>query len=136
MALFHTPARKAEVHRFRLFTLVLVSLLTLVLQNYLPLYFPLIAIVDLPLLVVIYYALSRGNPVAGLLGGALLGIAQDSLAGGPIGLLGTVKTVIGFITSFESFRLDTESAGIRFITIFVIYHIHTFLLYLLASVLL
>ena len=134
--LFTSAARKTEVYRFRLPALLSVPILTLVFQSYLPLYFPSIAILDLPLLVVAYYALARGNPVAGLLGGALLGIGQDSLTGGPIGLLGAVKTVIGFVTSLASLRLDTESIGIRFITIFLIYYLHFILLYLLASVLL
>jgi len=134
---FYTAgARKTEVHRFRLPALLLVPILTLVFQNYLPLYFPSISILDLPLLVVVYYALARGNPVAGMLAGALLGIGQDSLSGGPIGLLGAVKTVIGFVTSLASLRLDTESVGIRFITICIVYYLHFILLYLLASVLL
>ncbi|MBI4444210.1 MAG: rod shape-determining protein MreD [Acidobacteria bacterium] len=137
MVSFYTSGtRKTEVHRFRLPTLLLVPILTLVLQNYLPLYFPSVSVLDLPLLVVVYYALARGNPVAGMLGGALLGMGQDSLTGGPIGLLGAVKTVIGFLTSLASLRLDTESVGIRFITIFIAYYLHVILLYFLASVLL
>ena len=113
-----------------------VALLALVLQTYLPLYLSRFTILDLPLLVVIYFALARRSPVPSLLGGALIGMAQDSLTHGPIGLFGTVKTVIGYVTSAVSVHLDTESVTIRFLTIFVLYELHFLLLYLLGTVLL
>src|SRR3972149_813800 len=108
MPFFSAPSRKADVYRFKLPTIILISLLALVLQTYLPLYLGFITILDLPLLVVIYFALTRRSPVPALLGGALIGMAQDSLARGPIGLFGGVKAVIGYITSSAGMRLATE----------------------------
>jgi len=52
--------------------------------------------VDLPLVAVVYAALAHGR-VAGLLGGSLAGLAQDSVSGGIIGIGGLAKTVAGFM---------------------------------------
>jgi rod shape-determining protein MreD len=52
--------------------------------------------VNLVLVVVVYAALALG-PVAGLLAGAAGGLAQDSLAGGVIGVGGLAKTIVGFL---------------------------------------
>ena len=112
---------------------LLVSLAALVLQTYLPLHIRFVSIFDLPLLVVIYFALAWQNPVLALLAGALLGMAQDSLSGGFIGLFGTAKTVIGYVTSSVSTHLETENVGVRFLTVFFIYGIHFALLYFLRS---
>lgn len=55
--------------------------------------------VDLPLVAVIYAALSGGR-VAGLLSGSVVGLAQDAiaggLAGGVIGIGGLAKSLAGF----------------------------------------
>lgn len=105
-----------EVHKFRtgaiLFTLVLV----LFLQAFVPIYFPRIGILDLPLLVTIYFGLSRRNPSTGLLLGMAIGLAQDSLSGPtvPLGLYGIAKTVIGYLASSIGARLDTEHPAARF----------------------
>ena len=63
-------------------------------------------------------------------------MAQDSLTRGPIGLLGAVKTVIGYVTSSASAHLDTESAVARFLSICVLYSLHFVLFFLLGAVLL
>ena len=134
VALQSISPRQAEVYHFRLPALILVPLFALVLQAYLPLYFNFATILNLPLLVVIYFALSRRSPSAGLLAGALMGVAQDSLSRDPIGLFGISDTVIGFVTPFVSARVDTESPGIRMLTIFILYYLHTVCFYLLALV--
>ena len=54
---------------------------------------------DFPLLITIYFALSRRNPSSGLLLGMVIGVAQDSLGHTPIGLYGIAKTVVGFTAS-------------------------------------
>jgi rod shape-determining protein MreD len=135
VALESISPRRAEDYHFRLPALILVPLFALVLQAYLPLYINFATILNLPLLVVIYFALSRCSPTAGLLAGALIGVAQDSLSRGPIGLFEISDTVIGFVTPFVSARVDTESPGIRLLTIFILYYLHSACFYLLASVL-
>ena len=136
MLLGAAPTRKAEVYRFSFIAVSVAAFLALALQSYLPLHLPSVNLLDLPLLVVIYIALTRRDPVAALLAGALIGMAQDSLTRGPIGLLGTVKTVIGYVTSSVSLHLDTESSGLRLLTVCVLYGLHFVLFYLLGAALL
>lgn len=105
-----------EVHKFRSGAIVISALSALVIQAWLPLHFTRAALLDLPLLVVIYFGLSRRNPSTGLLLGALIGLAQDSLSGPfvPLGLFGIAKTIIGYLASSIGARLDTEHPAARF----------------------
>lgn len=130
------PPRKAEVYRFHVATLILVPLIAIVLQAYVPLYFHSFSKLDLPLLVVIYFALARRSAAAGILGGALIGVAQDSLARDPIGLYAVSGTIVGFVAFLVSSRMEVESPGVRFLLVFVLYYLHFFSLYSLSIALL
>jgi rod shape-determining protein MreD len=105
-----------EVHKFRAGAILISALLALVIQAWLPLHFTRAGLLDLPLLVVIYFGLSRRNPSTGLILGALIGLSQDSLSGPtvPLGLYGIAKTVIGYLASSIGARLDTEHPVARF----------------------
>ena len=115
-----------EVHKFRTGAILGSLLLVLFLQAFLPLYVPKAEILDLPLLVTIYFGLSRRNPSTGLLLGMAIGLAQDSLSGPtvPLGLYGIAKTIIGYLASSIGARLDTEHPAARFAltTIFFVAH--------------
>src|SRR5881398_677800 len=82
-----------EVYKFRTGAIPIATLLALVIQAWLPLHFMRAALLDLPLLVVIYLGLSRRNPSTGLLLGTAVGLMQDSLSGPtvPLGLFGIAK---------------------------------------------
>ena len=127
---------KVEIYRFSPVVVIAAPLLALVLQTYLPLYFNFVGLLDLPLLIVIYFGLTRRSPISGLLAGAVMGMAQDALSRGPIGLLGSAKTVIGYVTSFVSVQFTVENRGVRAITIFILHHLHGLLLYLFGSLML
>jgi hypothetical protein len=90
-----------EVHKFRAGAIIIATLLALVIQASFPIHFAKAAILDLPLLVTIYFGLSRRNPSTGLLLGMVIGLLQDSLSGPtvPLGLYGIAKTVIGYLAS-------------------------------------
>src|SRR2546429_20452 len=90
-----------EVYKFRTGAIPIATLLALVIQAWLPLHFTRAALLDLPLLVVIYLGLSRRNPSTGLLLGTAVGLMQDSLSGPtvPLGLFGIAKTVIRYPAS-------------------------------------
>ena len=105
-----------EVYKFRTGAIPIATLLALVIQAWLPLHFTRAALLDLPLLVVIYLGLSRRNPSTGLLLGTAVGLMQDSLSGPtvPLGLFGIAKTVIGYLASSLGARLDTEHPAARF----------------------
>src|SRR5439155_16773061 len=105
-----------EVYKFRTGAIPIATLLALVIQAWLPLHFTRAALLDLPLLVVIYLGLSRRNPSTGLLLGTAVGLMQDSLSGPtvPLGLFGIAKTVSGYLASSLGARLDTEHPAARF----------------------
>jgi rod shape-determining protein MreD len=126
VVLTSSSARRAEVYRFPVAALILVPLAALILEASVPVYFHLFSIVNLPLLVVIYYALARRSILTGILAGAVMGVAQDSLSRGPIGLFAISDTVIGYLTSLVSSRMEAEEPLIRFIIVFVFYYLHFF----------
>ena len=130
------PDRTTEIYRFHPVVLILSPLFALVVQTYLPLYINAVNLLDLPLLIVIYFGLTRRNPVEGIFSGALIGMAQDALSRGPIGLLGSAKTVIGYVTSFVSVRFAVEHRGVRVLTIFILYYLHSLLLYFFGTLML
>ncbi len=110
-----------EVHKFRSGAIVGATFLALILQAFVPVYFQKFAVLDLPLLVTIYFGLSRRNPSTGLLLGMVIGLLQDSLSGPtvPLGLYGIAKTIIGYLASSIGARLDTEHPAARFaLTVF------------------
>ncbi len=115
-----------EVHKFRAGAIVLAAAFALVLQAFLPIYFSKAGILDLPLLIVIYFGLSRRNPSTGLLLGMAIGILQDSLSGStvPLGLYGIAKTIIGYLASSIGARLDTEHPAARFALTVAFFVVH------------
>jgi rod shape-determining protein MreD len=115
-----------EVHKFRAGAIVLAAAFALVLQAFLPIYFSKAGILDLPLLIVIYFGLSRRNPSTGLLLGMAVGILQDSLSGStvPLGLYGIAKTIIGYLASSIGARLDTEHPAARFALTVAFFVVH------------
>ena len=129
-------ANEIKIYRFHPAVLILVPFIALVVQTYLPSFPDLVNHLDLPLLVIIYFGLMLRSPVGSILGGAILGMAQDSLSRGPIGLLGISKTVIGYVTTFVGIRFAVEHRGVRFLTVFILYWLHLLVLYLTGSLLL
>jgi rod shape-determining protein MreD len=90
----------------------------------------------LPLLVTIYFALSRRNPATGLLLGGSIGILQDAVSHLPIGIYGIAKTLVGYAASSLGGRVDTEHPVSRFIMVVIFYHFHEAVLAILNRVLL
>jgi rod shape-determining protein MreD len=127
-----------EVHKFRAGAIVIATLLALVIQAWFPLHFARIALLDLPLLVTIYFGLSRRNPSTGLLLGTAIGLLQDSLSGPtvPLGLYGIAKTIIGYLASSIGARLDTEHPVSRFALTAVFFIAHQGLVFLTRRLLL
>ena len=124
MPITYTSGEQIEVYRFSVPVTVGVPLLALFLQAFLPRRFPFLAYIDLPLLVTIFFAMARRNPITGLLTGAVIGLVQDSLGGHPIGLYGIAKTVVGFGASSLGVKLDVENAGARLLVTLGFYLVH------------
>jgi rod shape-determining protein MreC len=122
----YTSGEQVEVYRFRIPVTVGVPLLALFIQAFVPLRFPRFAVyVDLPLLVTIFFAMARRNPISGLLTGAFIGLAQDMLGHNPIGIYGIAKTVVGYGASSLGVKLDVENAGARFLVTLGFYLVHS-----------
>ena len=128
----YTSQRQIEVYRFGLPVTILVPLAAVFVQAFVPLRFPLFSIFDLPLLVVIFFAMARRSPMAGLLTGAAIGLLQDSLTHQPIGLYGIAKTVVGYGASSLGVKLDVENAGTRLLLTVAFYIIHKVLYFTIA----
>jgi rod shape-determining protein MreD len=103
-----------EVHKFRNGAVLLAAASALVLQAFLPIYIHRAEVLELPLLITVYFGLSRRNPSTGLLLGTAIGLLQDSLSAGPLGLYGISKTLVGYVASSIGTRLDTEHPLSRF----------------------
>ena len=114
-----------EVHKYYGGTVVVAAFLALVLQAFLHKYGHWAELVDLPLLVTIYFGVSRRNPVSGMFLGGAIGILQDALGhGNPIGLFGISKTLVGYVSSSVGARIDTEHPVSRFGLVFLLFHFH------------
>src|SRR4030081_139934 len=127
-----------EVHKFRGGAIVGATLLALMFQAFVPVYFAKAAMIDLPLLITIYFGLSRRNPSTGLLLGMIIGLLQDSLSGPtvPLGLYGIAKTIIGYLASSIGARLDTEHPAARFAMTMIFFVVHQGLITLTRRLLL
>jgi len=127
-----------EVHKFRAGAIIIATLLALVIQTWTPVHIAKAALLDLPLLVTIYFGLSRRNPSTGLLLGMAIGLAQDSLSGPtvPLGLYGIAKTIIGYLASSIGARLDTEHPAARFALTGLFFVVHQGLIVLTRRILL
>jgi rod shape-determining protein MreD len=132
VAVTYTSREQIEVYRFSLPVAVLVPLLAIFLQAFIPLRFPFFSMFDLPLLVVIFFAMARRSPVAGLLTGAFIGLLQDSLTHHPIGVYGIAKTFVGYGASSLGVKLDVESVGTRLLVTTTFYVIHEVLYFMIA----
>ena len=128
----YTSREQIEVYRFSLPVAVLVPLGAIFLQAFIPLRFPFSSIFDLPLLVVIFFAMARRSPVAGLFTGAVIGLLQDSLTHHPMGVYGIAKTFVGYGASSLGVKLDVESVPTRLLVTTGFYVIHEVLYFLIA----
>jgi rod shape-determining protein MreD len=120
----YTSNEQIEVYRFSIPVTIGVPLIALFLQAFIPRSFPFFRYFDLPLLVVIFFAIARRSQVAGLLTGAIVGLAQDALTQQPLGLYSLTKTVVGYGASSLGVKLDVENAGARFLVTLFFYVVH------------
>ncbi|MFQ5696016.1 MAG: rod shape-determining protein MreD [Terriglobia bacterium] len=132
-------ARQPEVYRFHPVVLVGSVLAALFLQASIPVYLPFsqfLSLFDLPLLVGIYFGFSRRNPSTGLALGLVVGVLQDALVDLPIGVFGMAKTLVGYVASSLSVRVDTDQPRARLLLLFSFYYFHQFIYALIQRLLL
>ena len=128
--------REGQVSRYRGWVLVAVPLAAILFQVYVPLFFQFLGFLEMPLLVVVYFAIMRRTQISGLLIGALIGLAQDSLFHNPLGMYGIDKTLVGYFAASVGMRFDVEHGLIRLLLCFLFYVLHQFLYWVIARALL
>jgi rod shape-determining protein MreD len=112
--------REIEIHRFPVLVYALVPVCALVLQAYLPRLLGRFAWFDLPLVVTVFFALSRRNPIQGSVMGSILGIFEDGLTGHAIGINGVAKTLVGYLAASVGVLINVEAYTIRLALTFVL----------------
>jgi rod shape-determining protein MreD len=127
-----TSSEQIQVHRFSLVVAICVPLAAIIFQAYAPIHLHFLSILDLPLIVTIFFAVARRGQVSGLLTGGIIGIVQDSLTQQPLGLYGIAKTIVGFLASSLGVRLDVENPGSRFLMTFGFSIVHSLLYFLVG----
>jgi rod shape-determining protein MreD len=128
--------REVQVSRFRAWVMVCVPLAAILFQVYLRRFFQFLDFLDLPLLVVVYFAVMKRSQVAGLLIGAFVGLAQDSLSKDPLGMSGIAKTLVGYFAASVGVRLDVDNVLMRLIIAFFFFVFHQAFYWVMAHALL
>lgn len=117
--------REVEAQPYPLLLYIAVPLIAIGLQSFVTLHFARFAILDLPLLVTIYFGINGRNPIAATFLGTFIGIAQDALTHRPLGVNGIAKAAIGYLAASLGVRIDTENYTTRLLLGFVFTVLHS-----------
>jgi len=123
--------REVEQESFHPALALFAPLSALLLQVLLPKVFPPLAILDLPLIVTLFFAVSRRSPIAGTITGGSIGLLQDIVTNQYIGVNGMAKSVIGYAAASLSSQIDVENLGTRALLSFGFSLIQSVLLFLI-----
>src|ERR1700689_3926235 len=100
--------REVEQQSFALPVAIFVPLGAILLQVLLPKLIPALTILDLPLIVTLFFAVSRRSPIAGTITGGTIGMLQDILTTQPIGVKGRGKSLLEGAAASLGRRIDVE----------------------------
>jgi len=125
----YTSRRELDQYRFTPWVTVLAPLACILVQVELPRLWPPLALLDLPLLAVIFFAVSRRSPIAGTVTGTLIGLFQDGLTNHPFGIFGIAKGLIGYCAASIGFAIDAENPVNRTVMVFAFSLLQSGLLY-------
>ncbi len=112
--------RDMGIRSYPLLVYALTPLAALVLQAWLPRLLGGYSWFDLPLVVTVYFALARRDPIQGTLMGAGMGLFEDALTHHAIGANGIAKSVAGFLAGSVGVRIDVDNTTIRLMLIFLL----------------
>jgi rod shape-determining protein MreD len=125
--------REIDPQSYPLSLYVVVPLLAIGLQSFVTLHFLRFSILDLPLLVTIYFGILSRNPIAATFIGTFVGLAQDALTHRPIGVNGIANAVIGYIAASLGLRVDIENHVARVLLCFIFTVLHSAIFLLITS---
>ena len=134
--LLDSPSRKEKSGRLRIIWLILIPLVAILFQVYIPRFVSFLSYLELPLLITVHFALGQRSPISAVFYGMSIGLVQDSLSHQPIGMFGIVKTLVGYFAGSVSQRFDVENPIVTFILAFFFYFFHQFFYWVLARALL
>jgi rod shape-determining protein MreD len=134
--LSYTSRRELDQYGFHPSVTVLAPLLCLILQSVLPRSFPRFAILDLPLIATIFFAVARRSQIAGTLTGTAVGLFQDGLTNHPFGVDGITKAIIGYLAASVGFAVDMENLINRGLITFAFSLLQSLMLFLITRFLL
>lgn len=125
-----------QVHKYYAGSTAGAAVVALFLQGFLPKYFPHAEVLELPLLVTVYFGLGQRNRASGLLVGMVIGLLQDAVSYLPLGVYGIAQTVVGYGASWVGYRLDVEHPLSRFGLTLVFYDLERTIILLIRRYLL
>jgi rod shape-determining protein MreD len=134
--LLTTSPRREKSDRLRLVWLIIIPLIAILFQVYVPRFVSFLSYLELPLLITVHFALGRRRPIPAVFYGMCIGLVQDSLSHQPIGMFGIVKTLVGYFAASVSARFDVENPIVTFILAFFFFFFHQFFYWVLARALL
>lgn len=120
MALMAASRRETEAPTLPFWLVLVTPLLAIGIDSFLPVHFAPAGLLDLPLLLVIYFGIVKRSPVVGVCSGAIIGILQDALTREPLGVSGITKTVVGYIAGQLGNRIDTDNQAARLLFTFAL----------------
>ena len=100
--------RSAEVFRVHPIILWGAVFASLLLQAFLPTKIPLTRLFDFPLLTLIYFAVLRRDKLFAIGLGTAVGLLQDALSHGYIGIFGMAKAIVGYLAASASIKFDLD----------------------------
>jgi rod shape-determining protein MreD len=128
----YTSRRELDQYGFHPAVTILAPLACILLQVELPKLVPWLAILDLPLIATIFFAVSRRSQIAGTVTGTLIGLFQDGLTNHPFGVNGIAKGIVGYIAASIGFAVDVENPINRVIAVFTLSILQSGFLYVIA----
>jgi rod shape-determining protein MreD len=116
--------RPIEVHPVHPVVMGIAIFLSLLLQTYLPLRISSARLVDLPLLVTIYFSLLRRDKLFAIGLGAGIGLLEDALSRHYIGMYGMTKALAAYLAAWSGVKFNLEHFLPRIVltAVFVLVH--------------
>jgi rod shape-determining protein MreD len=128
----YTSRRELDQYVFHPAVTLLVPVAAVLLQSVLPRLWGRLVILDLPLIVVIYFAVARRSPISGTITGTVIGLFQDGLTGLHFGVNGIAKAIIGYMAASVGFAVDVENLINRVVINFLACLLQSVLLYFIS----
>ncbi len=128
----YTSRRELDQYVFHPAVTLLVPVAAVVLQSLLPRLWGRLAILDLPLIVVIFFSVARRSPISGTLTGTVIGLFQDGLTGLHFGINGIAKAIIGYMAASVGFAVDVENLINRVVMNFIACLLQSLMLYIIS----